>query len=161
MATFDLLGAAPVVEWLRLLIISALSRSSSHHYGFEPTCSSGCMWDKPSFACRWSGGFSRGISCFHATYWLTWLKMSEIILTANNTRIKKQQNKKNLIGLCQKYTLEMELTFDFGQGRCGQGGFARNIHQSIWLWKNFYWRNHLVCLIFNFLYRNDPKFSDW
>ena len=53
---------APVAEWLRLLILSALNRSSSYHCGFEP--SSGHMWDKPSSACGWSGDFSRGSLIF-------------------------------------------------------------------------------------------------
>ena len=51
--------AAPVAEWLWPLNFSALNRSSSHRCGFEP--SSGHMWDKPSFACRWSCEFSRDL----------------------------------------------------------------------------------------------------
>ena len=54
--------AAPVAEWLRLLTFSDLNRSSSHRCEFEP--SSGHMRDKPSSACRWSGGFSRGSPVF-------------------------------------------------------------------------------------------------
>ena len=49
-----LVSAAPVAEWLRTLIFSALNFSSFHHCGFEP--SSGHMGDKPSSVCRWSGG---------------------------------------------------------------------------------------------------------
>ena len=54
--------AAPVAEWLRPLICSALNRSSSHRCGFE--LSSGHMWDEPSSACGWSGGFIRGSPVF-------------------------------------------------------------------------------------------------
>ena len=56
----------PVAELLRTLIFSALNRSSSHRCGLEP--SSGHMWDKPSSACRWSGGFSRGSTVFDPPY---------------------------------------------------------------------------------------------
>ena len=41
----EIIQAAPVAEWLRSLIFSALDRSSSHRCGS---------------ACEWSGGFSRG-----------------------------------------------------------------------------------------------------
>ena len=51
--------AAPLAKWLRPLTFSDLNRSSSHRCGFEP--SSG---DKPSSACGWSGGFSRGSPVF-------------------------------------------------------------------------------------------------
>ena len=44
-----------VAEFLRLLIFSALNRSSSLRCAFEP--SSGHMVDKPSSACGWSGVF--------------------------------------------------------------------------------------------------------
>ena len=50
--------AVPVAEWLRPLTFSDLNRSSSRRCGFEP--SSDHMCDKPSSACGWSGGFSRG-----------------------------------------------------------------------------------------------------
>ena len=50
---FLLLG--PVTKWLRTLIFSALNCSSSPRCWFEPN--SGHMWNKPSSACRWSGGF--------------------------------------------------------------------------------------------------------
>ena len=57
-STIQLLNiwAAPVAEWLRPLIFSALNSSSSHPCGFESR--SGHMWDKPSSACGWffSGG---------------------------------------------------------------------------------------------------------
>ena len=43
-----IISAAPVAEWIRPLIFSAVNRSSSHRCGFEP--SSGHMWDKPSSA---------------------------------------------------------------------------------------------------------------
>ena len=42
-------------QWLRMLIFSALNRSSSHCCGF--VLSSGHMWEKPSSACGWSDGF--------------------------------------------------------------------------------------------------------
>ena len=58
--------AAPVAEWLRSLIFSALNRSSSHRFGVEP--SSGYMCDKPSSACDWSVGFSRGSPVFAKPY---------------------------------------------------------------------------------------------
>ena len=48
---------APVAKWLRLLIFITLNRSTSHHFGFEPHPDH--MWDKPSSACGWLGGFSR------------------------------------------------------------------------------------------------------
>ena len=66
---------APVAEWLRSLIISALNSSSSHCYGFEP--SSGHMGDKPSSTYGWSGGFSGGSPIFAPpTNWLglKWVK---------------------------------------------------------------------------------------
>ena len=67
--------ASPMAEWLPLLIISALNRSSFHRCGIEP--SSGHMWDKPKSACRWSGGFSWGSPVFAPlTDWLSskWVK---------------------------------------------------------------------------------------
>ena len=69
------LCAAPVAEWLRSQIFSALNRSSSHHCRFKPSL--GHMWDKPSSACWWSGGFSRESPIFAPTYdWLDskWVK---------------------------------------------------------------------------------------
>ena len=66
---------APLAEWLRPLIFSALNRSSSYCCGFEPR--SGHMWDKPSSACGWSGSFSRGSHVFvPPNYWLgsKWVK---------------------------------------------------------------------------------------
>ena len=46
-------------------------------------------WDKPSSACGWSGGCSRGSPVFAPPYvWL--LRMSEIILTGCKTQIKKK-----------------------------------------------------------------------
>ena len=74
--------------WLKPLIFRALNRSSSHHYGFEP--SSGHMWDKLSSACRWSGGFSWGSPVFAPpTDWLgsQWVKSS---WRAENPVKKKQ-----------------------------------------------------------------------
>ena len=62
---------APVPEWLRRLIFSALNRRSSHRCGFEParvTCET----------CGWTSGFSRGSPVF---------RMSEIILTGRKHRI--------------------------------------------------------------------------
>ena len=82
----------PLADWLRPLIISALNRSSSNRCGFEPR--SGHMWDKPSSASGWSGGFFPGIPLFRPTYRLTRLKMNEIILTGRKTQIKKKANHK-------------------------------------------------------------------
>ena len=70
--------AVPLAEWLKPITFSVLNRPSSHRCGFEP--SSG---DKPSSACGWSDGFSRG-SPVSPTLWLARLKMSEIILTGPN-----------------------------------------------------------------------------
>ena len=86
-----LFEAVPVAEWLRLLIFSAVNRSSSHRCGFEPTPDH--MWEKPSSACGWSGGFYLflGISRFRPILWLTQLKMIEIILTGRKTPIKERQ----------------------------------------------------------------------
>ena len=70
-----LVMAAPVAEWLRMRIFSALNRSSSHLCGFQP--SSGHMWNKISSACGWSGVFSPGSPVFAPPYdWLgsKWLK---------------------------------------------------------------------------------------
>ena len=64
----------PLSRWLSL-IFSTLNRSSSHCCGFES--SSGHMWDKPSSACGWSGGFSWGSPVFAPSYdWLgsKWVK---------------------------------------------------------------------------------------
>ena len=44
-----------MAEWLKMLIFSALNRSSSHRCGFES--SSGHTSDKPMSTCGWSGGF--------------------------------------------------------------------------------------------------------
>ena len=68
-----------MAEWLKKLMFSALTRSSSHRCGFKPC--SGHMRDKPSSACGWSGGFSQGSPVFAPPNDLTWLKLSEIILT--------------------------------------------------------------------------------
>ena len=62
----EIIQAAPVAEWLRSLIFSALDRSSSPRCGFEP-----------SSACEWSGGFSRGSPVITPPYdWLgsKWVK---------------------------------------------------------------------------------------
>ena len=48
------------------LLTSALNRSSSHRYGFEPR--SGHMWDKPSSACWRSGDVSPRSPVFSPTY---------------------------------------------------------------------------------------------
>ena len=50
------IAIAPVVEWLRPPIFSALNHSSSHLCTFD-TC-------ETSQACGWSGGFSRGSPVF-------------------------------------------------------------------------------------------------
>ena len=81
------LSAASVAEWLSMLIISALNRSSSHRCGFEP--SSGHM-RQAMFCLRMVRCFFSGISCFRTTLRLTWLKMSEIIMTCHKTQIKKK-----------------------------------------------------------------------
>ena len=55
-------ASAPRGRVIKADTFSDLNRSSSHRCGFEP--SSGHMWDKPSSACGWSGGFSRGSPVF-------------------------------------------------------------------------------------------------
>ena len=82
-------GGGPMAKWLRPLIFSTLNRSSSHHCGIEP--GSGHMWDKPSSACRWSGGFSQGSPFFAPpSEWLhlKWIKYSlrAVIKKKNNFR---------------------------------------------------------------------------
>ena len=70
---FNRLPHLALTEWFRTVIFSgALNRSSSHRCEFEPLASSGHMWDKPSSACGWSGGFSRGSPVFAPHY--DWLK---------------------------------------------------------------------------------------
>ena len=80
----------PVAEWFRLLIISALNRSSSHRCWFKP--SSGCfMWDTQSSACWWSGVFSRE----SPSRFLIWLKVNERILMGCKTQLKKKSTRKH------------------------------------------------------------------
>ena len=54
--------------------------------GFEP--SSGHMWDKPSSACGWSGGFSWDL-LFSPHLPFDLAQMSEIFLAGCKTQIKK------------------------------------------------------------------------
>ena len=66
--------AAPMAEWLRALIFSALNRSSSHGVGSSPARVK-CV--KPSSACGLSGYFSRGSPIFAPPYyWIgsKWVK---------------------------------------------------------------------------------------
>ena len=75
-----------MAEWLRTLIFITLNRSSSHRCGFEHSW--GPMWDKARC-------FFSGISHFRPTLQLTWLKMSEIILTGCKIQIKKTKINSN------------------------------------------------------------------
>ena len=74
-----------MAEWLKMLIFTVLNCLSSHHCGFEPSSNHVrqarfCLW-----VVRW---FFSGISRFHPTLPLTWLRMSETILTGCKTQIK-------------------------------------------------------------------------
>ena len=74
------------------IIFSAVSRSSCHRILFEP--SSEHMWDKPSSACGWSGGFSRGSPVYvRPTLRLTRLKIIEIVLMGRKTLIQTKTPK--------------------------------------------------------------------
>ena len=80
--------AAPMAEWFRRLIFSALNHLSSHRCMFEPSLgivrqAKFCLWVVMYF-------FS-GISHFRHLPIL--LKMSEIILTGRKTLIKKKKKK--------------------------------------------------------------------
>ena len=83
--------AAPMAEWLRPLIFSALNPSSSYHCGFEPNMGHVIQAKFCLSMGRW---FFSGISRFHPTYRMTRLKVSEIILTGCKTQIHKKKKKK-------------------------------------------------------------------
>ena len=71
------------------VVIDALNLSSSHRRGFEP--SSGHMWDKPSSACRWSGGFSRGSPVFaHLTIYSAQNEWNNLNGPQNQKKKKKE-----------------------------------------------------------------------
>ena len=74
----------PVAKGLRTLIFSTLNCSSSHSSGFKPSSVRQAKFFLWVVRC-----FFLGISHFCPTSWLTWLKMSEIILTSRKTQIKK------------------------------------------------------------------------
>ena len=79
--------AAPVVEWLRMLIFSTLNRPSSHLCGLDSSSGNVTL---AKFRLRVVGWFFSWTSCFRPTLWLTWLKMSEIILMGRKTQIKNK-----------------------------------------------------------------------
>ena len=80
--------AAPVAEWLRPIILSALNRSSSHRCGFEPRLGSHVR--QANFCLRMVRGLFSGISRFRPTLRLARFKMSELILTGRITQIKNK-----------------------------------------------------------------------
>ena len=78
--------------------LSTLNRSSTRRCGFESR--SGHRLDKPSSACGWSGGYSRGSLRFFLPHLTIESAQNEIMLAGRKTQIITRNSRDKNTNIC-------------------------------------------------------------